>query len=130
MLDIENIGQKFVEITNTPEWVEFQDKFNNCDDIYILGHGGNLAVADHAAVDITRLSDGQKNASCPGSAIVATSLINDTNFEQWMVDWLRIGTTTRTPAQIKRSLVFGISSSGQLFWSSNISSDWSAFGQS
>ena len=24
--------------------------------IYVLGHGGNLAVADHAAVDMTRLN--------------------------------------------------------------------------
>ena len=52
------------------------DKFNKCDDIYVLGHGGNLAIADHAAVDITRLSNGTKNAMCPGSGIVATSLIN------------------------------------------------------
>tara|TARA_R100000008_G_scaffold85479_2_gene75545 strand:+ start:1674 stop:2639 length:966 start_codon:yes stop_codon:yes gene_type:complete len=113
MLDIENIGQKFVEITGSPEWLAFQEKFNSCDDVYILGHGGNLAVADHAAVDITRLSDGQKNAMCPGSAVVATSLINDTSFEQWMVDWLRVRTTTRSPSQLRRSLVFGISSSGR-----------------
>ena len=50
---------------------------------------------------------------CPGSACVATSLINDTNFEQWMVDWLRSRTTTRNQRQIKKSLVYGISSSGK-----------------
>jgi phosphoheptose isomerase len=113
MLDIENFGQRFVEIVNSPEWEEFQEKFNNCDDIYVLGHGGNLAVADHTAIDITRLSGGQKNAMCPGSATVATSLINDTNFDQWMVDWLRARTTVRTEQQMKRSLVYGISSSGR-----------------
>ena len=57
--------------------------------IFILGHGGNLAVADHASADISRLSNGTKNAQAPGSAIVATSLINDTSFDDWMVQWLR-----------------------------------------
>ena len=108
MLDIENFGQRFTEIVNSAEWEEFQEKFNNCDDIYVLGHGGNLAVADHTAIDITRLSGGQKNAMCPGSATVATSLINDTDFDQWMVDWLRARTTVRTEQQMRRSLVYGM----------------------
>ena len=88
MLDIENIGQKFEEIVSSPEWQELQEKFNNCNDVYVLGHGGNLAIADHTAVDITRLSNGQKNAQSPGSAVVATSFINDTSFDQWMASWL------------------------------------------
>ena len=113
MLDIENFGRRFKQIVESAEWSDVQEKFNNCDDIYVIGHGGNLAIADHTATDITRLSGGQKNAICPGSAIVATSLINDTSFDQWMVDWLRARTTTRTPAQLKRSLVYGISSSGR-----------------
>jgi phosphoheptose isomerase len=113
ILDTENIDGKFKQVVASPEWVELQEKFNNCDDIYVLGHGGNMAVADHTAIDITRLSSGQKNAMCPGSATVATSLINDTNFDQWMVDWLRVRTTTRTPSQLRRSLVYGISSSGK-----------------
>lgn len=112
-LNIEDMSEKFYEVVSSDSWKEFQEKFNNCNDIYVLGHGGNLAIADHTAVDITRLSGGQKNAMCPGSAIVATSLINDTNFDQWMVDWLRARTATRTKNQIKKSLVYGISSSGK-----------------
>ena len=112
-LNTENIEDKFYQVVNSPEWVEFQSKFNECGDIYVLGHGGNMAIADHTAVDITRLSGGQKNAICPGSAVVATSLINDTNFDQWMVDWLRARTAIRTPSQMKKSLVYGISSSGK-----------------
>ena len=57
MLNFENIGEKFVRVVNSPEWQELQAKFNRCQDIYVLGHGGNLAIADHAAVDITRLSN-------------------------------------------------------------------------
>jgi len=57
MLNIENIESLFYDVVNSNEWKELQEKFNNADDIYVLGHGGNLAVADHAAVDITRLSN-------------------------------------------------------------------------
>lgn len=112
MLNFENLDEKFVKVVNSSEWKVLQEKFNKSNDIYILGHGGNLAVADHAAVDITRLSNGTKNAMCPGSAIVATSLINDTSFDQWMVAWLNQRTSTKTKAQLKNSLVLGVSSSG------------------
>ena len=112
MLNFENIGDRFVSVVETQEWQELQEKFNNCDDIYVLGHGGNLAVADHAAVDMTRLSNGTKNAMCPASGVVATSFINDTSFEQWMVNWLSARTSTRTQGQMKKSLVLGVSSSG------------------
>jgi len=112
MFNIENLEDKFWATVNSVKWSELQEKFNNCDDIYVLGHGGNLAVADHTAVDITRLSNGQKNAICPGSGIVATSFINDSSFDQWMVNWLSCRTANRTSGQMNRSLVYGISSSG------------------
>jgi len=112
MLNFENIGDKFVHVVHSPEWEELQQKYNGCNEIYVLGHGGNMAIADHAAVDMTRLSNGTKNAICPASGVVATSYINDTNFEQWMVNWLTARTTNRTVSQMKKSLVLGISSSG------------------
>lgn len=112
-MNIENIGQKFIEVINTKEWLELQKKYNKCNEIYVLGHGGNMGIADHTAVDMTRLSNGTKNAMCPGSCVVATSLINDTSFDQWMVAWLQQRTSTRTKSQIKNSLVYGISSSGK-----------------
>ena len=113
MLNFENIGEKFVEVVCREEWKTLQSKYNDCNDIYVLGHGGNMGVADHTAVDMTRLSNGTKNAMCPGSCVVATSLINDTSFDQWMVAWLRSRTSTRTKPQMKKSLVYGISSSGK-----------------
>jgi len=112
MLNFENIGERFVQVVHTPEWDDLQRKYNECGDIYVLGHGGNMAVADHAAIDMTRLSNGTKNAICPSSGVVATSLINDTNFEQWLVNWLICRTSTRTKNQMKKSLVLGVSSSG------------------
>ncbi len=112
MLNFENIGDRFVQVVGTTEWEDLQQKYNNCNDIYVLGHGGNMAVADHAAVDMTRLSNGTKNAICPSSGVVATSYINDTSFEQWMVNWMIARTSTRNKQQMKKSLVLGISSSG------------------
>ena len=113
MLNFENIGERFIEVVHSKEWKNLQEKYNRCHDIYVLGHGGNMGVADHTAVDMTRLSNGTKNAMCPGSCVVATSLINDTSFDQWMVAWLQQRTSTRTKSQMKRSLVYGISSSGK-----------------
>ena len=113
MLNFENIGERFIEVVHSKEWKNLQEKYNRCHDIYVLGHGGNMGVADHTAVDMTRLSNGTKNAMCPGSCVVATSLINDTNFDQWMVSWLQQRTSTRTKSQMSKSLVYGISSSGK-----------------
>ncbi len=45
MLDIENLEQVFYKVVQSDDWKELQEKFNECDDIYVLGHGGNLAVA-------------------------------------------------------------------------------------
>jgi phosphoheptose isomerase len=112
MLDFENLGDRFVEVVNSQEWQLLQQKFNMSDDIYVLGHGGNLAIADHAAVDITRLTAGRKNALCPGSGVVATSLINDYGFDDWMVQWMELRTKYKTQEQLSRSLVVAISSSG------------------
>ena len=57
MLNIENLDQLFYEVVNSVEWKELQEKFNKADDIFVLGHGGNLAVASHAAIDISRLTN-------------------------------------------------------------------------
>ena len=113
LIDIENIETRFYETINSKDWQSLQSAYNDCHDIYVLGHGGNMGVADHTAVDMTRLSNGTKNAMCPGSCVVATSLINDTSFEQWMVMWLQQRTCTKTKDQMKKSLVYGISSSGK-----------------
>ena len=73
MLNFENLDEKFVSIVNSENWADLQNKFNQSNEIFVLGHGGNLAVADHAAVDITRLSNGTKNAMpgvwCSGDVI-------------------------------------------------------------
>ena len=47
ILEIENIQDKFIEVVNSADWAEFQEKFNNCDDIYVLGHGGEIGYGGY-----------------------------------------------------------------------------------
>ena len=54
----------------------------------IVGNGGNLAVADHAAIDVARLTN--KAAFAPGSGILASSLIHETSHDQWVKNWVAI----------------------------------------
>ena len=107
ILPLESVQQKFLDIIATDEWVKVEDMFGNAVNVYIFGNGGNMGVADHAAIDIGRLTD--KATHAPGSAVLATSIISDTNFEDWFKNWLDIqfrGNDTTTP-----SLVIGLSCS-------------------
>ena len=79
---MENLQDKFNSLVDSVEWKKLEKDFINMDHILIIGNGGNMSIADHAAVDISRLTD--KNAICPGSAIVATSIISDYSFEIWL----------------------------------------------
>ena len=90
---------------------ELQEKFNDCVDIFVLGHGGNLGV-----VTVKKLiyQDYQmEQRMLTGSGIVATSLINDSSFDDWMVHWVRQRTVSSTPEQLKKTMILGISSSGK-----------------
>lgn len=90
MLNIENFDSKFKNVCRTKEWKELQEKFNSATHVFMFGHGGNLGVADHAAIDGSRLTD--KNIIAPGSGILTTSIISDESFETWIPKWLEIRT--------------------------------------
>ena len=51
-INFENFDQKLQSILSKEEWKNLQYNFNNKKNILIFGHGGNLAVADHSAIDI------------------------------------------------------------------------------
>ena len=89
MVNIENFDRKFNSIGRTNEWKELQRKFNDAEHIFLFGHGGNLGVADHAAIDISRLTD--KNVIAPGSGVIATSIISDESFETTITEVNRGG---------------------------------------
>ena len=90
MVSIENFDRKFKHIGNSKEWKELQKTFNEAEHIFLFGHGGNLGVADHAAIDMSRLTN--KNVIAPGSGILATSIISDESFETWLGKWLELRT--------------------------------------
>ena len=52
----ESLDELLTNVLETPEWDKAQEDFNKSKIIFIVIMG-NLAVADHGSVDITRLSD-------------------------------------------------------------------------
>ena len=105
-----NFGEKFQSILKSKEWAKLENDFKNSSRIFLVGNGGNLAVCDHGAIDISRLSN--KSAVAPGSGILASSLINDTSHELWVKNWLQICLRGLDAKHIEDSLIIGVSSSG------------------
>lgn len=106
IVDFENFDKKFEAIIRSSEWQQLEKKFALAKFIFIFGNGGNMGVADHAAIDISRLTD--KNALCPGSGVRATSIIGDTNFEDWFKNWIEMTSRGINP---KDCLAIGLSCS-------------------
>jgi len=105
-INFENIDSKIEKIMKTENWQRLQGTFNQKSIIICFGHGGNMAVADHATIDIARLSD--KTAISPGSGIHCTSLISDFSFEEWLMRWLEI---LFRQMDLSKILVIGLSCS-------------------
>ena len=86
IVNFENLSTKISKIISTKEFYKFQKMFNKSKHVFYVGNGGNLAIADHAAIDGSRLTN--KNIKSPGSGILTTSIIADTNFSVWLKNWL------------------------------------------
>ena len=56
MLNIENFDRKFEHIVHSHQWKKLEKLFAKAEFVYIFGNGGNMGVADHAAIDIARLT--------------------------------------------------------------------------
>ena len=110
-ISIPNIDSTFEKIINTSSWLHLENLFKASSRISIFGNGGNLAVADHAAIDISRLTN--KLGLCPGSGILASSLINDKGHDEWLRKWVEITSRGLTKEIMQNSLFIGISSSGK-----------------
>ena len=106
MINLENIEEKFKKVVSSEEWKTLQELYNNSTHVFLFGHGGNMAIADHAAVDSSRLTD--KNVIAPGSGTLSTSIIGDTNFNDWLMHWLEMRSRGLDP---KKCLVLGMSCS-------------------
>lgn len=110
LLPTESIDKLLESVIESEEWLKAQTDFNKSKTIFIIGNGGNLAVADHGSVDITRLS--KKLAIAPGSGIVATSVIGDTSIDTWFLNWLKAHIEVMSHEDRSKSMVIGVSSSG------------------
>lgn len=106
----ENFTEKFSKVILSSQWNKAQVDFNESDRILTAGNGGNLAVCDHGAIDIARLTN--KNACAPGSGILASSLINDVSHDMWVKNWLAITLRGLPPECVSKSMIIGVSSSG------------------
>jgi D-sedoheptulose 7-phosphate isomerase len=111
----EGFADKFTSILLTQEWSQAQQDFNHSKLILTAGNGGNLAVCDHGAIDIARLTD--KQAMAPGSGILASSLINDASHDLWVRNWLSITMRGHSSEFLSKMMLIGVSSSG---YSTNI----------
>ena len=106
MLDIENIEFKFNSIVNTREFRELQLLYNKAKHVFFFGHGGNMSIAEHAAIDASRLTD--KNVYAPGGGVMVTSIQGDTSFNDWIKNWLEIRTRN---LKLEECLAIGLSCS-------------------
>ena len=110
LLPTESLDLLLEKVLSSESWDKAQRDFNSSQLIFIIGNGGNLAVADHMSVDITRLSS--KLAITPGSGILATSVIGDSSIDTWFMNWLKAYLKGLSPSDYKKAMVIGISSSG------------------
>ncbi len=106
----DTFSEKFNRIVASKEWLLAQENFNHSSRILTVGNGGNLAVCDHGAIDIARLTD--KSASAPGSGILASSLINDASHDLWVKNWLSISLRGLSADLRDKTMLIGVSSSG------------------
>lgn len=105
MIDFENLQESFNNAINTDEFKRVQHDFNNSDNVYIIGNGGNMAVASHGAADCTRLTD--KKVYCLDSMSYLTSVANDYKWENIFIKWLETYSYLNS-----KSMVIGLSGSG------------------
>ena len=117
LTDFEGLEKVFKEVVQTPEFKMLQNDFIKSKAIYIIGNGGNMAVASHGAADITRLTD--KAVYALDSQCIGTSIANDFGYDKLFTRWLEVY-ASHTDTQ---SLVIGLSGSGN---SKNVLSalDW------
>lgn len=108
----EDIFSKFNAVINSDSWNKLVEDFKDSDDIYLIGNGGNWAICNHGACDMTRLfnkSNINKNIENLDSQSMITSLSNDYGYNHLFMKWLKIRTSTKKNNKI---MVIGVSCSG------------------
>ena len=101
----EGLEEKLSQAVETEEWKTLQKQINEAEIIYMIGNGGNMAVASHGAADATRLTN--KKVHCLDSQSHLTSIANDHGYENIFERWLEAYADLD-----KKTLVLGYSGSG------------------
>ena len=86
MFDFKNIEKCINDAKQTPAFKNVISKYKAANSIGFVAHGGNLGIADHAAVDAMRHTG--KVCLAPGSGVVATCMFND-HESQWQKEWIK-----------------------------------------
>lgn len=105
LCNFENIENKVSDIINKKNWDLLIKSFKKAEHIYVIGNGGNWAVATHAAVDLARLT-GKKVFSLDSTCYV-TSIANDVGYENVFARWLNLYSDEK-----KKSLLISFSATG------------------
>jgi len=95
----------FEKMIQTDEFKQMQWDFNEADNVYFIGNGGNAPVCSHAASDITRLTN--KKCYALDNLSYVTSIANDYKYENIFIKWLE---DYIYPDM--KSMVIGLSGSG------------------
>ena len=111
IFDWKQIEKTVEDSKRNPVMIEFIEEFKRAKTVGYIAHGGNLGIADHAAIDATRHTE--KMCYAPGSGVVATSLFNDFK-EDWQQKWIEytnldayiIITTTGSSTSIKNAIQY------------------------
>jgi phosphoheptose isomerase len=90
LFDFKRIEKEYLNVLSSEAWRKACRKFKQSKIILYYGHGGNLGVGDHAAIDVCRLTKGDKVGFSLGSSIATTSLANDEGYDNLFKSWLGI----------------------------------------
>jgi phosphoheptose isomerase len=109
-LDLDSIERRFQAVVGSEPWRDLERAVIAADALVLFGNGGNLAVSQHAAADLLRLTD--KRVSAPGAAVTVTALANEVGFDGWLEQWLRDELRPPSSVQSPGVVVIGLSCSG------------------
>jgi len=112
LVNFNKIHLVYHELLKSKKWYDAVKKYKSSKIILYYGHGGNLGVTDHAAIDLTRLTKNKKIGFSLGSSIQTTSLINDDSFENLFKNWIAIHLESFKKNK-KEICCIGVTSSGK-----------------
>ena len=88
LFNFNKIEKAYNNIIGSKEWAKACEYYKSSKIILFYGHGGNLGIADHAAIDLTRITKNEKIGISLGSSIQTTSLANDNGYDKVFSAWL------------------------------------------